>query len=488
MAAANPKFSRSAIWVGLEAVGGSAFSSVGMIVIASIIGPRDLGLCAIVLGVVQTGNFFPDTLFHDAIIQRRRLSASHLGSAFWSVLTFSVLLGAAVGASAPWVGRFYNEPELTPLLLVLSVSPIPTAIASIQTARLRRAMRFRALAIYTVISRATATGVGLALAVAGCGPWAIVAQYGLGVTILASLLLATTRWRFVRHFSLAHAREIGAFAITRTVSHFVDMSRAPLFFALLGRFLPVAVLGEVNLAFRLVESTTIVISTTLLRLYLPMFSRMQGDSKAVIMAVWKASSITAILLIPLYVGLALTGHDLVELLASARWQEMDGLISWFCIAGIVVVLATPSNTAMLAVGRPILVSVTSAFVWISLLVGILVVAPGTALQAVVCWTVPVIAGLVTNVLVSHYAIGFDVKRQLSSRLPGIFVAGLVAGSIVSMGYLLQSESEIVRLAGEMSVSGVIYLLSAAGALAVRHQSQSVDAARPGPLALSREAQ
>jgi Polysaccharide biosynthesis protein len=83
---------------------GSAFSSVGMLVIAGIIGPRRLGLTAIALGIMEATNFFPTTLFHDAIVQRPWVTTRHLGSAFWSVLVLSVVFSAAtVALAAPTV-------------------------------------------------------------------------------------------------------------------------------------------------------------------------------------------------------------------------------------------------------------------------------------------------------------------------------------------------------------------------------------------------
>lgn len=467
MASAVPKLSRAAGWVALEAIGGSAFSSVGLVVIASLIGPRELGVCAIVMGLVHTVNFFPDTLFHDAIIQRRRLSAGHLGSAFWSVCALAAVLGAGVALAAPWVARLYGEPEITPLMLVLSATSLPVAVASIQTARLRRAMRFKPLALCVVTSRAVAMAGGLALALAGAGAWAIIAQYGVSMTVLAALLAVNTRWRFVRLFSFTQARDIGVFAFTRTLSHFVDFSRGQVFFALLGQYLPLDVLGQVNLAFRLVDSTTSMIYSTLLRLYLPVFSRVQTDRSAIEAAVGRGCNVSGTLLIPLFAGLAFTGGDLVAAFATPSWQDMRGLFPWFCAAGVATITAIPSNTAILAVGRPALISAESIVVLAGLVTGILAIAPSTGEQAALCWTLPTLLGLLISMTVARFAIGFTARDQVLSRIPAVAVSiGVVLAAELAHG-ALGHQAPLLRAAAEIAAGGAIYLLATGTFLALQ---------------------
>lgn len=487
MASLRPGFFGPAIWVGLEAFGGSVFSSVGLLVIAALIGPSDLGLSAIALGIIQAVNFFPDTLFHDAIIQRQRLTVRHTGSAFWSVTALSVVLAACVVASAPLAARLYGQAALSALLIVLAGSSICTAVTSIQTARLRRAMRFRALAQYAIVSRALATIVGLVLALAGFGAWAIIAQYGLGSAILAVVLLFTTQWRFIGHFSFAHAREIGVFACARTAVHFVDLSRGSIFFAVLGHYLPLDVLGQVNLAFRLVESLTKVVCTAISRLFLPIFSRFQQDPKAMTVSLRQAASITAAFLVPVFVGLALTAGDLLGLFASSKWQGMDGLVPWLCVAGIVIIIQTPAGAAILAVGRPMLISFGASGVLALLLIELFAYGPTTGLQAIVCWTLPLLAGVPIYSVITRRAVGLGYRAQFVSLIPAILITSMVAAATLAAGQFPHAGSQLVKAAGELVAAGVAYLLAITTFVVVyRQRPQWAGVGRLLPSDLSKE--
>ena len=456
---------RSATWIGIEAVGGALFSSVGLLIIAGLIGPRELGLSAIALGIMQTVNFFPDTLFGDAIIQRQRLSVRHVGSAFWSVVMLSILLGAAVAASAGVIARLYGEPQLAPLLLVLAISCLPTGIASVQCARLRRAMRFRDLAVYAVVSRSLATAAGLMLAIKGYGAWAVVAQNVLVPVFLVVELLLATSWRFVRHCSIPHAREIGVFALTRTATHFLDVSRGRLFFVVLGQYLPLTVLGQVNFAFRLVDSLTTVLATMIGRLYLPMFSRLQGSLSALIRAMVQANLATAVLLLPLYTGMFLLGNDIVRLVGGETWQAMGAMIPWLSVAGMAVIVCGPATAGLLAIGRPFLVSLGTSSTFAAIFVLLLSVAPADGREAVICWALGLCVGVPINFLVASCAMGMRVRVQLGSLAPGVLVSALVAAAVL-LAKWLHPEPSYLSMGSAVLSAGCVYLVAIAMLVAV----------------------
>lgn len=447
---------RAAVWVALETVGGSVFSSIGLLIIASIIGPRNLGLSTIALVIIQTANFFPDTLFHDAIIQRKRLTTRHIGSAFWGVCALSLMISLIVAGLSYPLSRMYDEPSVFPLLLVLSTSSIFSGIISIQSARLRRAMRMRMLAIYAVISRSSATLVGLILALGGFGPWAMVAQYEVGLVVFALLLAMTTRWGFLRCFSFRQAGELGRFAVTRTFSHFIDAARNRLFFVLVANYLPLQVLGEVSLAFRLVDSLTNVVSSAVSRFCLPLFSRAQTDNRNLAVSLWQASGTAAVILMPVYAILALTGDNLVHLFAGKQWQNMQGLILWLSVAGLVVVLWTPAYCAIIATGRPGLLAIVSSLLMLGLAVTIWVTKPASGLQAVICWMGPLLAAWPATFVITRYAVGLSIRNQLTCLVPALVSSALVTGAILVARHLLSLDTARVIVFSEVAIAGLTY--------------------------------
>ena len=99
---------RSLIWSLLESGGLSVLSLAVLLLVARYIGPAELGVFAIAIGIVQMLAQAVEMLLHDAIVQRRDLHEDHLHTAFWTCLgagasaVGSVLAGRTVrGRSSP---------------------------------------------------------------------------------------------------------------------------------------------------------------------------------------------------------------------------------------------------------------------------------------------------------------------------------------------------------------------------------------------------
>nr|WP_238297215.1 oligosaccharide flippase family protein [Methylobacterium soli] len=447
----------------LEVLSGSVFSSIGLILIASLIGTASLGTAAIALAIAQTINFFPDTLFDEAIVQRRRLERRHLGSAFWIVTGLAVILGAAMGLTSGFVARLYGQAEIAPLLLALAPVPICSAVVSVQCARLRRTLRLRTLTICTAIARACATSLGIGLAIGGYGSWAAVAQFGFAPAMLAILLGANSDWRFVGSVSRRHAIEISRFASVRTVAHFVEATRNQFFFMILGYYVSPQVLGQVSLAFRLIDSLTRIICTALVRLLLPLLSRMQHDRTALPGFFLAASRATAAIFMPPFVVLALMGGDLGHLVANTDWQGLAQLVPWLSIAGLFLVIEIPAHTAILAIGRPALLSFAALGGLAFLLLQIVVFAPATGVGAVLCWLTAVVARAPAQFLMTRLVLGIPLRSQLAAYWPALMITGAVLVPVLTIAHwtLRHGYSDVFVVALKLLACACIYLASIA---------------------------
>jgi PST family polysaccharide transporter len=381
---------------------------------------------------------------------------------------------------AGWIGRLYGQDELSLLLLVLAPLPIASAITSIQTARLRRAMQFGILTINASLSRALATAAGLVLALNGYGAWAVIVQYGLGVASLGILYSATMNWRLASRFSLAHALEITSFGARCTSVYFLDGVRGRLFFAVLGHYLPLAVVGQVNLAWRVVDSLTTVIGSALGRLYLPFFSRVQARAASLRSAVHDASLLTATLLCPVFAVLALTSGDLVRLVGSAKWGGIEILMPWLCAGAMGAILRLPVNIALTAIGQPLLATIGLAGVFVATFGAVVISVPATGVHAVLCWTLPMIANVPFSMVVASWYMGLSLRGQASALLPAALTTGIVTLTTVVAGQAAGTDHVVLRLLHEIPAAGISYLILAAVVLGV-HRRRRKPAATPVPV-------
>src|SRR3712207_3894074 len=120
--AARERATRSLFWTALESGGMSGLSVVALVVFGWTLTPSELGIGALALSVVQLMNLPVELMFHDALIQRRKVTPRHFNTAF----TASLLLGASLSgvcwlASGP-LAAAVGDPRAAPALQWMSLS------------------------------------------------------------------------------------------------------------------------------------------------------------------------------------------------------------------------------------------------------------------------------------------------------------------------------------------------------------------------------
>src|SRR5712691_2570431 len=146
-----------------------------LMVLARLLAPRDFGLVGMVAAFTGVLNLFRDFGLSSATVQRLNVTDDQISTLFWINVLVGVILGLLLMAMAPVVVIFYHEPRLLWVTVILAAAFIFNGAGVQHTALLERQMRFTALATIDVISLVVSTFIGISIAVAGFGYWALVA-------------------------------------------------------------------------------------------------------------------------------------------------------------------------------------------------------------------------------------------------------------------------------------------------------------------------
>src|SRR5262249_47270729 len=131
---------------------------------------------------------------------------------FWTNVATGIVLTGICILLAPLLASFYHEPEIKPLFAAFSLVFLLGSLGATQLALLTKEMNFRGLESRVIAGTVVGAVVGLGLAAAGAGAWALIGQQ-LGVAISSTVLLwhySTWRPRFI--FSRASLRELGGYS------------------------------------------------------------------------------------------------------------------------------------------------------------------------------------------------------------------------------------------------------------------------------------
>jgi PST family polysaccharide transporter len=249
-----------------------------------------------------------------------------MDAAFWSTMVAALLLAAASFAGAGYAAEAVGEPRLAQVLPWLALSLPLNAIATVQTALLRRAMRFRAIAIRSILGRTTGAALGIGLALSGFGVWSLVVQQLAGALITNVALAAHSPWRPRLKFSLARLRDLWSFGFQVSASQTINGMAEQAMTFLVGMLFGATALGYFTIAWRVVQLIRALIGSAVYHVGFSAFSRLQQDRTAMAAAVLQATRFACLIGFPIGCGIALLAGPAIVLLFGERWLAAEGML------------------------------------------------------------------------------------------------------------------------------------------------------------------
>ena len=327
------RVSRGLTWTLVETASQQGLNLLVFLILARLLSPTAFGVVALASVFVAFAQIFIVQGLGFALIQRHDLEASHVDSAFWASIAISVFLTLVMSAIAGPVAALLNEPDLGPILQLLSLTFILFGLSSVQIALLRRTIAVRELAVRAVLAVSGGGIVGVALALMGAGAYALVGQqitFAL-LTVLAVWWLTPWRPRF--RYSLPRFLELvrfGTSVIASDVLSFIGRNADNL---LIGVFLGTVPLGFYAVGYRILDVTQTLLANVARNVAFPALSRLQADAARMRTAYLRIARISGALIIPGYVLLALVAPELTVVLLGDRWTESGRVVAILFLIG-----------------------------------------------------------------------------------------------------------------------------------------------------------
>ena len=124
--------------------------------------------------------------------------------------------------AAPYIAEFYNDLSLTAIIRVISLTIVISGVKGIQQSYVSRNMLFKRFFFATLGGTIFSAFLGIAMAYAGCGVWAIVAQQLSNTAIDTLILWITVKWRPKKMFSWERLRGLLSYGWKLLVSSLLD--------------------------------------------------------------------------------------------------------------------------------------------------------------------------------------------------------------------------------------------------------------------------
>ena len=443
------------LWRFMERCGAQGVTFVVSIVLARKLGPTVYGTVALVSIFMLIMQVFVDSGLGNALIQKKDADDLDFSSVFWFNIAMCTLLYLIMFIAAPFIAVFYDMPELTPVVRVLSLMLIISGMKNVQQAYVSRHMMFRLFFFSTLGGTITAAVVGIAMAYLGFGVWALVAQMLVNAAADTTILWITLKWRPKMIFSMTRLKGLFSYGWKLLISAILDTVYNELRQLIIGKMYTKSDLAQFNQGQKFPQFIVNNINTSIDSVLLPTMSNAQDDPATVRNMTRRAIKTSTYLIMPFMVGLAVCAEPAVRLIITDKWLPCVPFLRMFCFSYAFYPIHTANLNAIKAMGRSDLFLILEILKKIVGLVAILstmwisvmAMAYSMFFTSVICQMI--------NAWPNKKLLGYSYLNQFMDMLPQIGMSLGMGAIVYSVQFL--GLSDILTLCIQIPLGVFIYL-------------------------------
>ena len=428
------------------------------IVLARMLLPEDYGIIALVTIFITICDKLIVSGLATSLIQKKEADNKDFSTIFFFSLVVSVVLYGVLFLSAPLIADFfeaYNRELLIRVIRVMGLQLIILAVNSVQSAYVSRTMQFRRFFWSTLGGTLLSAVVGIWMAYAGFGVWALVAQYLVKMLGSTLVLWFTVRWRPNWQFSFERFKGLYSYGWKIFAASMIKVLYNDLRSIVIGKFFSSAQLAFYNKGQSFPQLVETNVTGTIDSVFFPAIAKKQSSKEEMLSMLRRTVKVSAFILMPLLTGLAAVAAPLVEVLLTEKWLPCAFFVQILSFSFLLSPVEIENLQAIKAIGRSDLVLKLEI---IKKAVGVLLLIAAIPL-GVEAIAVSLLIGNVFAAVVNGYPnrrlIGYSYRKQLADVLPSILMSAVMYAAIFAVSFV--KLPALVLLALEIVVGVAVYL-------------------------------
>ena len=430
-------------------------SFVVSVILARLIDPDEFGLVAMAAIFMAVANVLADSGLGTSLVQKKEVDELDKDTVFHFGFLLSAVLYLILFLCAPLIARMYKAEALTDIVRVSSIALFFTSFNSVQGAIVMRSMDFRKYFYANLSATLLSAAVGIWMAYAGYGVWALVFQTLVRSVSVVLVLFLLVRWVPRFRFSWERLKTLFSFGFNLTAANLVGTLFNELRGFLIGlRFMP-ADLAFYNRGNSIPALVNDNVNGTISTVLFPAMTKLQDDKSAVKQSMRRAMMTSAFFLAPLMVMLAATAKQLVLILFTEKWLGAVPFMQVISLGYIFSVMGSANLQAINAIGRSDITFKLEfikkpfylAIILGTMLISPLAIAAGNAVYNVI--------GSAVNAIPNKRLIDYRYGEQLLDILPQLLLALIAGGAAFAIGQLPWNIYVVLLL--QLAVGAALYM-------------------------------
>ncbi len=321
------------------------------IFLARLLSPSDFGLVGMATVFISFTQGFADLGLSSGLIRSKEPTESQYSSVFYFNLFVSILLALALIASSGLIAKYYSNPEIKPIVRVISYSFVIYALNSVQLAIFYKDLNIKITRLSSIISAAVTGITGIILAYAGYGVWSLVYSGLIGSIVSVIIIWKASSWRPKLLFSISDIKLLMPFGFRVFLINYLEQIYSRLDVLIIGKIFNPSILGQYFRASSFNQFVTKYTAQGLSGVFFPVISQIQ-DSIEDIKHVFNKSLHTICFLSFFLTGfLYLNAEPLIILLFSSKWMPAVHYFKILAFSSYVFPMTIVFNGVLLGTGN-----------------------------------------------------------------------------------------------------------------------------------------
>lgn len=429
------KTAKGVKWGFIDNLGGTGILAIVNLVLARLLSPQEFGIIGMTSIFITLSTSLVDSGFTGALTRKKEVSEKDLNTVFYFNLLTSVCLYLLLYFTAPLISGFFGQPILVPVIRILGLSLIVTALSIVQKVLLVRKIDFRTQAVVSVIAAVLGGAAGIWTATAAYGVWSLVVMQLVRLSLTTVLLWFFSGWMPSFMFSTDSFREMFSFGGRLLLTAIISTLWSEIYSFIIGKVYAPSVLGQYSRADKFRNMVTSNVSIVMQRVTYPVLSSIRDEKERQGRAYRKIIRTTVLISFTAVLGLAAVSEAFVLTLVGDQWIPAIGYLRILCLSGLFMPLMICSANIINANGR------SDTTLYLEIMKTLLAAIPVLAgifysIEALLWCTVAVsaVSYLVYAVQVSK-SVDYPVMSQLKDILPYFLVSAFMAAAVFCLSFL-----------------------------------------------------
>ncbi len=313
-------------WLVLNNVLQKCISIGTFAILARRLEPSVFGLFAMAFVAIDGLSIFKTIGLDGGLIQKKNAPESASDTALFLIEGMSIFLFVICFTFAPFIAKFFNNPQLGSIVRALGVVFILGGLARVPSALLTKSMRFRLVSLIDLTGSIVNCVFAVIFSLIWQNVWSLVGAYVIKQTMMTIMAWYFSGFRFKWRFDFNAARELFKFGKYLMLLSVVSYIGANINNIVIGKLLSVTMVGYYSLASNIGNIINTQFTHIISRVMFPAYSALQDDKSDLKRAYLKTVKFITIFSFPFCVALISLSKEFVLTLYGPKWMTIIPLI------------------------------------------------------------------------------------------------------------------------------------------------------------------